>query len=108
MYLVSYRKDGSGSYVRYLFFPKIEWCKILENIGKIRFFDNIVEFVQIYAKDLLEVCTRTGNFKVSNVTFTESEFISKFPEGDYKTVFRLYDDVDLNIYNLTYTTIIVQ
>jgi hypothetical protein len=102
-----YRKDASGIYAKILYFPKIEWCKILQRTENIPFFDRAVEFAESQTKDLLEACSRTGAFKFSNVTFASAAFLTHFPDGDYKTVFRVYDDVDLNVFNMTLTVIMV-
>jgi hypothetical protein len=53
----------------------------------------------------MEVCKRTGSFKVSNLTFANSSFIAQFPSGDYKVV-KLFDDIDSNVFNVTYTAIV--
>jgi hypothetical protein len=100
-----HRKDASGSYVKVISFPKIEGCKIIKGIGSIPFFDNLLQFAKVYAKEVLEGCTRTGSFKVTNLTFANSAFLSYFPDGDYKSFAKLYDDIDSNIFNITIDTL---
>lgn len=101
-----YYKDASGSYSKKLFFPKMLWCKVIQGVNLVPFIDKFVEFAAIYSKDLLEACSRTGLFKVSNLTFADSLFIAQFPSGDYKIVLKIYDDDDSNIYNITYVLLI--
>jgi hypothetical protein len=104
--MVFYRKDASGAYVRNMFFPKVEWCKIVKGINSNPFYDNVVSLTKVYAKDLLEICSRTGIFKVSNLTFTNSAFVSQWPDGDFKLDLKVFDDIDLNIYYVSFTLII--
>jgi hypothetical protein len=100
------RKDASNSYVNVVFFSKLEWCKITKGIGSIPYIDNVLEIIKDYGKDLLEICTRTGSFKVTNLTLARAKFFSFFPDGDYKLNLKLYDEIDLNIFNFTSTGIV--
>jgi hypothetical protein len=107
-HLAYYRKDGSGSYVRILNFPKTDWCKIIKGIGSIKMFDDIIGFLRSNATELFEICTRSGTFKISNFSYASSQFMSYWPSCDYKVVVGLYDDIDSNIINLNYTGIIAR
>lgn len=60
-------------------------------------FNDIVAF----GKDFSEVCTRSGEFKMTNFSFAKTALIQKFPPGDFKFVLKVHDDVDDNIFNIT-------
>lgn len=47
--------------------------------------------------DFVETCQRKGDIRISNVSFSNSQFISKLPDGDYKTDIKFYDDEDKNV-----------
>lgn len=54
-----------------------------------------------YASDIVEICSKFEEIKVSNITIANSTIASKFPSGDNRFGVRFFDDVDENIYNFT-------
>lgn len=50
---------------------------------------------------LLTVCTQVGPIAVSNISLANLSLVAAFPPGNYKSIYRFYDETDDNIYNLT-------
>jgi hypothetical protein len=65
------------------------------------FFDYVLNEFTTAAKSLLEVCSRTGEFRMSNYSLAKSELTAKYPPGEYRADVKFYDDIDDSIYNLT-------
>ena len=66
----------------------------------------MIELSRTVAGDLLECCSRSGDFKVSNLTLADQSYLLIWPSGDYKLTFAYFDKIDDNIMNLTMTTVI--
>jgi hypothetical protein len=64
-------------------------------------FDILLTEAKQIGKDSFELCSKTGDIKISNFSLNDSAFASKFPPGDYKMEFKFFDDIDENIYNST-------
>jgi hypothetical protein len=94
------------SYENDLELPQIEWCKLVKGMKTTPLFETLLGIAAELAKDLLEVCFRTGEFKVSNITHANLSYIRAFPSGEYKSVYRVYDEFDGNIFNLTHYAVI--
>jgi len=54
------------------------------------------------AGDAITVCKKQGPFEIANISFARNLFSMRWPSGDYRVNFKFYDDIDDNIYNLTY------
>jgi DUF971 family protein len=70
--------------------------------------ERFLNSAKTFANGMLEVCSKVGEVKVSNVTFSNWPIISGFPAGDYKVSLRFYDDIDSNIYNFTYFAVVIK
>lgn len=66
------------------------------------YLDDLLGFAKSFEGNVWKFCSAPGEFKTSNISFMNSTFSQKFPPGDYRATFRIYDDVDENIFNLTY------
>jgi len=80
--------------------PKIEWCKMVDGTGQNPAFEFMLSYARNMTGALLTICKSEGPIKVANSTIANS--FTNWPSGDYRVSFRFFDDVDLNIYNLTY------
>jgi hypothetical protein len=89
-------------------FPEIEWCRLLRGTKGLPMIDILLADAEKVGKDVTEVCSRTGEMKVSNYSLNDSAFASKFPAGDYRVEFKFFDDIDDNIYNLTFFAKFIQ
>lgn len=81
--------------------PKIELCKLLKGIEANAFFNNMLDVIKVVGKGVVAACTTTGDIKTFNASITDSPFMRRWPTGDYKTTFRLFDEIDDNILNAT-------
>jgi hypothetical protein len=88
--------------------PEIEWCRLVGGDKGFPMFDFLLADAEKFGKDFLEVCTRTGDMRLSNYSLEDSAFASKFPTGDYRVEFKFFDDIDDNIYNMTFFAKFVQ
>lgn len=52
--------------------------------------------------NVLEACSRAGEFKAVNVSFHNSSLAAAFPPRSYKASYKIFDEEDKNVYNLTY------
>lgn len=84
-------------------YPSIQICKILEDSKSNIFVQQLIEVTKSVAADLLNCCSKSGDFSMRNVTINNSTFLTLFPSGNYKTSFKYFDHIDDNIMNLTLT-----
>jgi len=52
--------------------------------------------------DALTVCKSDGPFHMTNITLNGQSYLLRMPAGDYKVEFLFFDEIDSNIFNLTY------
>lgn len=102
----NHHKEDSGKYLIDLNFPNVEWCKNVAGMRTNPFFESLLNAAKVIGKDLLEFCNRTGEMILANVSFANVPLVTGWPSGDYKTVYRFYDDLDDNIYNVSHFSII--
>lgn len=84
-------------------YASLRICEILEEGKSNIFIQQLIEVTRSVAADLLNCCTKSGDFSMMNVTLNNSTFLALFPSGNYKTSFRYFDHIDDNIMNLTLT-----
>lgn len=96
------RKSPSGTYDVILTFSDIEVCKSVAGMNSIPVYQRLFEIIQSTDGNILDACTNSGDIKMANLTFENSSFVSMFPDGEYKTTYRFFDEVDANIYNVSY------
>lgn len=82
--------------------PKIELCNIFDAALENPFIAGMLNLIKSFEGNLMDICDKIGDIKASNISFRNSTFISMFPAGNYKTSFKVYDEIDSNIFNLTY------
>lgn len=58
-------------------------------------FGAIMTEVDSFASHVFHECPYNGEFRVLNFTIPNS-YLQFYPKGDYKVVFKLYDDFDNN------------
>lgn len=58
---------------------------------------SFLSFVSVAEKGLLQLCTKTGDVRVYNISYTNATAFSLWPSGQYKVSMKLYDDKDDNI-----------
>lgn len=56
--------------------------------------------------NVVETCSRAGEFKAMNVSLQNSSLVSTWPTGNYMTLIKFNDKKDMNIYNLTFYALI--
>lgn len=66
------------------------------------FFQAFMNTTQQIAGELVEICERSGAFKVWNMTFLNSTMIKLWPTGGYRVFYKFFDVQDENIYNFTF------
>lgn len=71
-------------------------------MGTNPFLTDMFKVVNSSDGNLMVLCDKTGDIKASNISFSNSAFVSMWPSGNYKTAFRVFDDIDSNIFYLTY------
>jgi hypothetical protein len=96
-----HRKHGDNTYQKIMSIPNIPACRILEGLKFAPIFDIFLKDVKTIAQDFLNICSKTGEIKAMNVSCSGSEFVSRFPDGEYRVELRLFDEQDDNIVNTT-------
>jgi hypothetical protein len=74
----------------------------VKGLSSIPIFDMLVKEAKAMGEDFLNICEKTGDIKIANVSFTNSYFASQWPAGDYKNEITFFDDIDKNIWNMTF------
>lgn len=86
--------------------PDIEFCKLLKGIASSPFFDAILNVIQTLKAGMFDICRRSGDINIYNISYQNSSAIDVWPDGQYKTVARIFDDIDENIANGTFCSTI--
>lgn len=93
--------------VKTLSFPDIAFCRILEGVDTIGstnpLLQSMWEAFSSVAGEMLEICERTGDFRLSNVSLSGIALLGLAPSGDYRIVSRVFDDLDNNVMNGSYS-----
>lgn len=92
--------DQYRTVVNYSDFPI---CKHVSKELVNPFITAVLNTAKEIAPEITECCTRAGEFRVANMTFSNTSFLLLWPSGDYKASFKYHDDEDSNVYNLTYS-----
>lgn len=100
------RKSKETSYRTVSNYSDVAFCEIIAGNGKHIFMESVLNSYFKQAGDILEACTRNGEFKVSNLTFINSTFHRIWPDGDYKTAVKFFDVTDANILTVSYSEFI--
>lgn len=95
------RKKTSGSYFTVMNVTDIPICKVLFGGRSNRLTDHLTTLANALAIDMLELCSRTGDFKMMNVTMYNTTFNNLWPTGEYISMIRFFDSEDENIVSLT-------
>lgn len=72
------------------------------------FLERFIAEIALVCRNIKKACNYQGEISVANVTFPEMEIISKLPPGNYKSSMRYYDEIDSNIVNVTFTSIVTK
>lgn len=103
--MVIEHKSGFGTYNTLISQNNVPICKILQGADTNLYVKILVDTAKEVTGDLIEACTRTGDFKLTNVTFANSSIMSLFPTGLYRSTYRFFNSNDANIVNVTYDTL---
>lgn len=101
---MNYRKSLSGTYESIIALPNIEGCKIVQGMSTIPIVDFLKKSLE-FGGNMVESCSSIGEMTLSNLTFENSTLIKLWPDGEFKTRFLFFDELDDNIYNVTYYSI---
>lgn len=66
------------------------------------FIKELLEVAVNITGEMIEVCKRSGDFSVSNVSLSKVSMVAIWPSGDYRISLKLFDDIDDNISNGSY------
>jgi hypothetical protein len=76
-------------------------CKLNDGLKLLPGVDVLKNDMKLLAGEFFEICTRSGEIKAMNVSYSVSVIATKFPSGDYRTSIQLFDAIDENIANIT-------
>lgn len=80
-------------------------CRVLFGGKSNRLTDLLKTLADTLAVEMLEICSRTGDFKMMNVTMYNTTFNNLWPSGEYISMIRFFDSEDENIVSLTTVSI---
>lgn len=72
------------------------------------FFQAFINTTKQIAGEIINICDRSGDFKVWNMTFANSTMIKLWPPGGYRVFYKFFDVMDENIYNFTFEANVVK
>lgn len=102
----SYRETPNENYEKIVDIPRFEVCKMIEGMAGIPFLNTAIDFARSFQGNLLDICNTIGDIKVFNVSFAKSPTLALFPSGNFKSMWKFYDDIDDNIMNFTYYSVL--
>lgn len=106
LHFTNYHKGADGKYLIDLDIPNIEWCKTVEGFKANPFVQGLMGAAESIGEAVFEFCHRTGEMKLQNVSYAKIPFVAGWPSGDFRTVYKFYDDLDDNIFNVSHNAII--
>lgn len=105
---VNHKIINGDTYRQVLKYPDFAACQSLtdgtDNIAVKVFLD----LFKVLVGELLDSCSRSGTFKSWNVTLQGNTFLETWPAGDYATLIRIFDEIDDNVFNVTFTASLVK
>lgn len=101
-------KDSSENYITDFEFPKLDWCKMAGGMKPSPAIEMFFQAAKSMGQALIDVCFKTGELKVANVTFGNNPYGAIHPAGNFRAIIRYYDDFDANIFNFTIFYIITK
>lgn len=104
--MIEHRLSKSDEYSKTINLNDVPICAIVEGSESNVLLQRVIQLVKTYAGDILEICSRTGEFKANNVSVYNASFWALWPNGDYRNTFKFYDNTDDNILNVTYNGIV--
>lgn len=100
-------KTDNRPYANIISLHEIEWCNLVNGmVAENSFLKSFLVIARDLIAELFIVCSQSGPIAVSNISYAKSALVATFPPGNYKSIYRLYDEIDDNIYNLTSYAII--
>lgn len=83
------RKTRSDSYESIMKNPSIEFCKLIKGIASNPFFDAVLSMVDAVKTGMFDICRRSGDINIFNISHQNSSGVNVWPDGEYKTVARI-------------------
>lgn len=80
--------------------PNIEFCT--SGIATSVIIKNVLKVVSAAQFGILQSCTRAGEIRAYNISYINSSVMAMAPSGSFISALRLYDDIDDNVFNVTY------
>jgi hypothetical protein len=94
----------SGGFENRLKIPDTDICHLIGGTLNSPF-EAIWGFFRTF-DSLMKICDSLGDIRMVNVSFTNATFIRFWPDGNYKTTLKMYDNIDENIFTITYKDIV--
>lgn len=85
-------------------FTDLPICRIVEGSEENFLISKVIEHLRPTAKDLFEICSRTGDIKVANISLANSTVLALFPSGDYRITVKFFDSADDKIHQFSYNS----
>ena len=98
----------NGAFNKIVNLRNLPICKILDGSSENIFMLKVIEIFRSRANELMDICSRSGEFKISNFSLANSSFLLLWPPGDYKVGFTFFDKNDESIYNLAYGSTVLR
>lgn len=79
-----------------------DWCSFMNGTSDNILIKVTVDVIAKTATELIHACPYKGEVKGLNITLDTGKFGGIYPQGKYRTLFRLSDNVDPNIFTISY------
>lgn len=96
------RRNDKGFTDSLLRHTDIEVCKLFKGLSSNPLFTMLLNVGREIENGLHDICEKTGEIKIHNISHHNSSGSSFWPAGEFKTVTRIFDDLDDNIVNGTF------
>ena len=98
-----YRKSN-GVLSPVISFDDLPICSILNGQESNVFIARLLEWIRGFAGEMLDICSRSGEFTASNLTLANTSMTLFWPSGSYLTSVMFYDSNDDNIITVNCTS----
>ncbi|CRL07699.1 CLUMA_CG020655, isoform A [Clunio marinus] len=78
------RKVADGNYNTVMNLEKIDVCGLIKGVSSLPFLIEVCDYVKKLNTNTMEVCDRSGDFHLTNGSFTNIKTLSYFPKTDFR------------------------
>ncbi|CAO1309042.1 unnamed protein product [Diamesa hyperborea] len=85
--------------------PIIDWCSAMKGVSISRYMKNYADYLKEYAPSFMQKCPYKGRLEIKNLSL-DNKYFKFLPNGEYKNIIHVSDEIDENIFTLNYNTVL--